>query len=87
MRRIRLTWTAALLLASAGGCALCPSPYDYDYNAFGGKYDRVERCRGRAGSAFEPAESGLASVPDMGQPDLATPELSDAPEPPTEEGS
>lgn len=65
----------SVLAVVVGGCAICPSPYDYDYNAFGGTHDRVDRCRGRAGSAFEPTDSRLASIPQVGEAELATPEL------------
>lgn len=69
-----------LMLATSTGCAICSSEFDYDYNAFGGRYDRAERCRGRAGSAFEPAEARLAPVPDASEPSLAAPapEVDDA---------
>ena len=56
-----LVGCAWVLLAS--GCAMCSSPFDYDYAAYGGKHDRVDRCRGRVGSAFEPAEGRLVPAP------------------------
>lgn len=59
--RLALLGALSLILASTG-CAMCSSPFDYDYNAYGGTWDRDERCRGRVGSAFEPAESRLVPI-------------------------
>jgi hypothetical protein len=45
----------APLLLLFGGCAMCPSPYDYDYAAQGGRWERHDPVHGRVGSAFEPS--------------------------------
>jgi len=63
MRRLILS-VGCLALAATTGCAMCSSPFDYDYGAYGGRWDRIERCRGRVGSAFEPAEARLLPVGD-----------------------
>lgn len=38
----------------ATGCAVCASPYDDAYSAFGGKWER-DQDHGRVASAFSPA--------------------------------
>ena len=58
----------------SSGCALCYTPYDYQYSAFGGVQEREDRVQGRVGSILsdpmwqsgempglseEPAESDL----------------------------
>ncbi len=51
---------ALLLLAalsSTSGCAICCTPYDYAYPAYGGRWQRADMYHGRVGSAFEPAEA------------------------------
>ena len=84
--RLALLGVFALILASTG-CALCPSPFDYDYNAYGGTWDREERCRGRVGSAFEPAESRLVPVKSKAEPQPIEPieDVNPAPTAPPEE--
>lgn len=42
----------ALLLSIFGGCSICPSPYDYDYGAYGTKTPRSDMRHGRVGSLF-----------------------------------
>ena len=41
-----------LLLAS--GCAMCGNCDDYSYSAHGGRWERLDPCHGRVGSAFTP---------------------------------
>ncbi|MFM7844331.1 MAG: hypothetical protein ACKPEY_08895 [Planctomycetota bacterium] len=74
MKRFSLLLLMGLLLANGVGCAICPNPYDYDYNAFGGTYDRADRTRSRVGSAFEPAEMQMAGNQNMIGEDLRAPE-------------
>jgi hypothetical protein len=45
------------LLSLTSGCAICCTPYDYAYPAYGGKWQRADMYHGRVGSAFEPAEA------------------------------
>ena len=63
MRRLILS-VGCLVLAASTGCSMCSSAFDYDYGAYGGRWDRVDRCRGRVGSAFEPAEARLLTADD-----------------------
>ena len=42
MRRLILS-VGCLALAVSTGCAMCSSPFDYDYGAYGGRWDRIER--------------------------------------------
>lgn len=68
--------TLALLipLVISQGCAICCSPYDDEYNCYGGVMDRADRVNGRVGSRFMPAESEAArSESDLGQPPLDSP--------------
>lgn len=41
----------------SSGCALCDSPYDYDFAAFGGVRDRYDRQHGRVSSILDPADA------------------------------
>ena len=45
------------------GCALCCSPDDYNYGAYGGRWQRHDLSGGRVGSAF--AEAGFDSLADV----------------------
>ena len=45
--------------AAASGCAMCCSPYDDAYSAYGGKWQRADMYNGRVGSAFHPAQAGV----------------------------
>ena len=38
------------MLSSVTGCAMCFTPYDDHYNAFGGVVERHDRVHGRVGS-------------------------------------
>lgn len=44
-----------LSLPACTGCAVCASPYDYAYAAYGGRISRQDRFTGRVGSLFDPA--------------------------------
>ncbi len=52
-------WMLAALVATIGltssGCALCSAPDDGAYGAYGGVFERSDRCCGRVFSAFQPA--------------------------------
>lgn len=43
---------AAVTLAASSGCALCCSPYDHTYAAYGTRVNRVDQQHGRVGSIF-----------------------------------
>ena len=51
MKTLSLFLTSVLAIGMSG-CAACCNPYDFDYPAFGGKWERVDRQQGRVGSAF-----------------------------------
>ena len=51
-----------LLVSSSLGCAVCCSPDDYNYGAYGGRWERHDMSSGRVGSAF--AEAGYDSIGD-----------------------
>lgn len=46
------------LTALGSGCALCCSPYDDCYNAYGSVLPRCNQCCGRVASVFDGAECG-----------------------------
>ena len=48
------------LVSSSLGCALCCSPDDCNYGAYGGRWQRHDMSSGRVGSAF--AEAGYDSL-------------------------
>jgi hypothetical protein len=48
------------LVSSSLGCALCCSPDDYNYGAYGGRWQRHDMSSGRVSSAF--AEAGYDSI-------------------------
>lgn len=49
-----------LLVSSSLGCALCCSPDDGNYGAYGGRWQRHDMSHGRVSSAF--AEAGYDSL-------------------------
>jgi len=48
------------LVCSSLGCAVCCSPDDYNYGAYGGRWQRQDLSSGRVSSAF--AEAGYDSM-------------------------
>lgn len=48
------------LVGSSLGCAVCCSPDDFNYGAYGGRWQRHDMENGRVGSAF--AEAGYDSL-------------------------
>jgi hypothetical protein len=50
-------------LALLSGCAICPSPYDYDYGGFVEKTPRIDMRDGRVGSLFsDPALTDSTAI-------------------------
>lgn len=66
-------WLACLPLFV--GCSICQSPEDYTYNAFGGRWERADRCQGRVGSAFTPESAQMAPVNTVSRTEVETSEL------------
>jgi len=70
MKRLLATLCLLGLTAASTGCALCYTPYDDHYNAFGGVAERQDRVNGRVGSIlsdpsvqyFGPSEMGDAAT-------------------------
>lgn len=55
-----LTVMLALLLVCELGCVVCDGPQDYQYPAYGGTRDRLDRTTGRVGSIIDTAaDQGL----------------------------
>ena len=54
MLRKMLAFVLLSLAISASGCAMCDSPYDYSYSAYGGTCCKNLPSCGRAGSVFTP---------------------------------
>ena len=76
MTRITTTLLIVALLVTSG-CAICASPGDYEYAAYGGRWQRTDRTNGRVGSVLDPAGAQPDSSPRMeptpALPDEATP--------------
>jgi hypothetical protein len=68
-------WALSTFLFCSSGCAICESPFDYTYDAFGGRWQRTDACCGRVGSAFTPV--GVRDQPEMEQPTPAEAEPAD----------
>jgi hypothetical protein len=70
-----------LILSSALGCAMCASPHDEAYAAYGGKRPRQDMYQGRVGSAFRPAgevwETSSVAVDDGSTPSQDGPEATE----------
>lgn len=52
MLRALLSVSLFSLLIPALGCALCCAPDDYNYGAYGGRWQRGDMSYGRVGSVF-----------------------------------
>lgn len=65
MNRLLFASLGSLLLAVAGGCAMCDNSQDCTYASYGGKWQRHDPCCGRVGSLFDPA--GAPTVPHQAQ--------------------
>jgi len=51
------------LVCSSSGCTMCCSPDDWNYGAYGGRWQRHDPSHGRVSSAF--AEAGYDSLGDV----------------------
>ena len=58
------------LVSTFLGCAVCCSPDDYNYGAYGGRWQRQDMSSGRVSSAF--AEAGYDSVGELIDAEPAT---------------
>jgi hypothetical protein len=47
------------LLACVSGCAMCGNCDDFTYGGYGGRWERLDPCYGRVGSAFTPEVGAL----------------------------
>ena len=54
MLRVRNLSVLSAFILLISGCAICQSPFDYTYDASGGRWQRTDACCGRVGSAFTP---------------------------------
>ena len=61
-------WFLLAILPLWMGCAMCASPEDYTYAAYGGRWQRDDPVTGRVGSAFLPGGSMVIS--DLGEEGL-----------------
>jgi hypothetical protein len=68
MRSRFLTCSLIAVLAATTGCAMCGSPFDYSYSAYGGRWQRDDPDCGRVGSLFDPAGSEPGTT---GEPEVA----------------
>ena len=68
MKRIFSGLLCGCLALWSIGCAMPEHPYDDDYAAFGGRWERQDPAHGRVGSAFTP-QAGMR-VPIAGETDV-----------------
>lgn len=73
----RLVCAVAMICAS--GCAMCSNCDDYAYSSFVGRWERLDPCYGRVGSAFTPEVGQRIDDPvdgesGSGSEEVATPE-------------
>ena len=64
MKRLLGTLMCLCLATASTGCAMCFTPYDDHYNAFGGIADRQDRVHGRAGSIL--SDPGVQYIQEEG---------------------
>ena len=67
LRMLNLSIVSAFLLFISG-CAICQSPFDYTYDASGGRWQRTDPCCGRVGSAFTQVGHRVETEPDEPTP-------------------
>ena len=72
-----LSILGAVLLVGTVGCAMCSSPFDYEYPAHGGTQQREDMLHGRVGSRFDPARS-VEEAPPVPPEELPVADLPDA---------
>jgi len=66
----------SLAAASASGCSICCTPYDYDYAAYGGSLPIEDAAsHGRAGSMFHPQATVAAHGHPPAEPMHAPPQV------------
>ncbi len=70
MKRLLGTLLCLFLAAASTGCAMCFTPYDDDYNAFGGIVERQDRLQGRVGSIL--SDPSMQYVSESSMSDAAT---------------
>ena len=72
MSMTHLTTTLLIVgLLVTSGCAICASPGDDEYAAYGGRWQRTDRNNGRVGSVLDPA----GVQPDSSPPIQPTPAI------------
>ena len=64
-----LSLIACTLLCMTAGCTTCCTPYDYDYPAYGGRWQRNDPTSGRVGSVFSNVSSQVVDEEDVGKQD------------------
>lgn len=72
LQRFLLSVLGLFLVTALTGCAMCFTPHDDDYNAYGGLVERQDRRRGRVGSIL--SDPSLQYVEATGMVDGATEE-------------
>lgn len=72
LQRFLLSVLGLSLVTALTGCAMCFTPHDDDYNAYGGLVERQDRRRGRVGSIL--SDPSLQHVEATGMVDEATEE-------------
>ena len=70
--------TVVVLAASLSGCAICESPFDDYFAAYGGSRPRSNMVHGRVASVFDPADAGTTGGTVESFEQMVTPESREA---------
>ena len=70
MTRILALCSVLSLLVCCWGCAVCASPYDCTFGAYGGIRERMDMVHGRVGSVIDPAPEVSHVVPSEQSPEM-----------------
>jgi hypothetical protein len=67
LKRLLAPLLCVCLAVASSGCAMCYTPYDDHYNAFGGVAERQDRVHGRVGSilsdpSFQYSDGGMGEA-------------------------
>lgn len=58
-------WLLAMIVLPMTGCAMCAGPFDAQYSAEGGAWERHDASHGRVGSAFSNAGAPRGETADL----------------------
>ena len=64
-RQTAFHWLLAMIVLPMTGCAMCAGPFDAQYSAEGGAWERHDASHGRVGSAFSNAGAPRGETADL----------------------